>query len=243
MSLFLVSYTDKAIAVFGDISKYENALLKLGGKFNPNLNYQGERKAGFIFPKTKSTIVAGFVQNPVETTKISDGAKVSESKTESSRHSEKNVKDTLLQDNKKDVIMLSREQFLNLVNTLNRLEQDVAYLKKVVAQNNPSSKVTEPITIPVEKISTRVIESKKNINKEENKQSEEKKWADEISDQSDDYSENLYETEGEIELPKLLKPKIAKKNEKNETSRTSEKVEKKPQSLLLKSLDSSRGNK
>lgn len=239
MSLFLVSYTDKAIAVFGDISKYENALLKLGGKFNPNLNYQGERKAGFIFPKTKSTIVAGFVQNPVETTKVSDGVKVSESKTESLRQSEKNVKDTLLQDNKKDVIMLSREQFLNLVNTLNRLEQDVAYLKKVVAQNNPSSKVTEPITIPVEKISTRVIESKKKSNKE----SEEKKWADEISDQSDDYSENFDEAEGEMELPKLLKPKIAKKNEKNETSRTSEKVEKKPQSLLLKSLDSSRGNK
>jgi hypothetical protein len=46
-----------------------------------------------------------------------------------------------------------------------------------------------------------------------------------------------------MELPKLLKPKIVKKNEKNETSRTSEKVEKKPQSLLLKSLDSSRGNK
>lgn len=239
MSLFLVSYTDKAIAVFGEISKYENALLKLGGKFNPNLNYQGERKAGFIFPKTKSTIVAGFVQNPVETTKVSDGAKVSESKTESLRQSEKNVKDTLLQDNKKDVIMLSREQFLNLVNTLNRLEQDVAYLKKVVAQNNPSSKVTEPITIPVEKISTRVIESKKNINKE----SEEKKWADETSDQSDDYSENFDEAEGEMELPKLLKPKISKKNEKNETSRTSEKVDKKPHSLLLKSLDSSRGNK
>lgn len=240
MSLFLVSYTDKAIAVFGEISKYENALLKLGGKFNPNLNYQGERKAGFIFPKTKSTIVTGFIQNPVETTKISDSSKVSESKTESSRHSEKNVKDTLLQDNKKDVIMLSREQFLNLVNTLNRLEQDVAYLKKVVAQNNPSSKVTEsatPITIPVEKLTTRVIETKKKTNKEDK---EEKKWADETSDQSDDYSENFDEAEAEMELPKLLKPKVAKKSE---TSRTSEKVEKKPQSLLLKSLDTSRGNK
>lgn len=233
MSLFLVSYTDKAIAVFGDISKYENALLKLGGKFNPNLNYQGERKAGFIFPKTKSTIVSGFVQNPVETTKISDGPKISESKTkendyttktESLRHSEKNVKDTLTQDNKKDVIMLSREQFLSLVNTLNRLEQDVAYLKKVVAQNNPSSKVTDSIT-------TIPVEPKKKSNKEE------KKWADETSDQSDDYSENFDEAEVEMEMPKLLKPKS--KSEKNE------KVEKKPQSLLLKSLESSRssGNK
>lgn len=238
MSLFLYNYTDKAIAVFGEISKYENALLKLGGKFNPNLNYQGERKAGFIFPKTKSTMVAGFIQNPVETPKVSEAKnnELQPSKTESSRHSEKNVKDTLQQDNKKDVVMLSREQFLNLVNTLNRLEQDVAYLKKVVAQNNSDS-----ITVPMEKITTRVSEVKKKTIKENNKQEEKKSWADEISDQSDENSENLdEEAEEEMELPKLLKPKVAKpmKSEKNEKN---EKVEKKHQSLLLKSLSS--GNK
>lgn len=221
MSLFLVSYTDKAIAVFGEITKYENALLKIGGKFNPNLNYQGERKPGFIFPKTKSTIVSSFVQNPVEVSKQTNKEEIKIKGEER----EKNVKETtqtIQQNNNKDVVMLSREQFLNLVNTLNRLEQDVAYLKKVVLQQNSQN------TQKSEKIEK--IEADENITRrkktDKKEQKEEIKWADELSENSDSYTDNI-DDEEEIEMPKLLK---------QNKSKTEEKSNKKPQSLLLKSI-------
>ena len=242
MSLFLVSYTEKAIAVFGEISKYENALLKLGGKFNPNLNYQGERKPGFIFPKTKSTIVSSFVQNPVEVPKqiVKEESKTYKINT-GGEEREKNVKEAEHKDNK-DVIMLSREQFLTLVNTLNRLEQDVAYLKKVVntqsIESNKTNDNIECITIPVEKITSRAkkFDGKKTEKKMEEKETvEEKTWADEMSDNSESYSDNFDE---EIELPKLLKPKVV-----NSVKETVKKNNTKPQSLLLKSLTSDKGNK
>ncbi len=220
MSLSLVSYTDKAIAVFGDISKYENALLKLGGKFNPNLNYKGEKKAGFIFPKTKSNTVASFVADPVEIPKQME----SKNTTQSIQSIQNNKEHKEIENNKnnKDTIMLSREQFLNLVNTLNRLEQDVAYLKKVI--NDPAKSTQEVIKVPVEKITTRVTDNQC--------KKEEKKWADDTSDMSEDaenYSDNFDE---EVELPKLLKPSKVKKPAQDEQEKKENK-NKKPPSLLL----------
>lgn len=51
--LELVQYSDKAVAVFGDTKAVKDALKALGGRFNPALTHNGEKKCGWIFSKTK----------------------------------------------------------------------------------------------------------------------------------------------------------------------------------------------
>jgi len=51
----IVDYSEKAIAVFGDTKPMKDKLKALGGCFNPFLNNNGEKMAGWIFSKTKST--------------------------------------------------------------------------------------------------------------------------------------------------------------------------------------------
>lgn len=52
--LEMVYYSDKAIAVFGDTKAIKDQLKELGGRFNPSLNYNGEKRAGWIFSKKKA---------------------------------------------------------------------------------------------------------------------------------------------------------------------------------------------
>jgi hypothetical protein len=49
--LEMVDYSEKAIAVFGDTKAIKEQLKELGGRFNPSLNYNGEKRAGWIFSK------------------------------------------------------------------------------------------------------------------------------------------------------------------------------------------------
>ena len=50
----IVTYSEKAIAVFGDTKPMKEKLKALGGRFNPFLTNNGGKMAGWIFPKTKS---------------------------------------------------------------------------------------------------------------------------------------------------------------------------------------------
>jgi hypothetical protein len=49
----IVNYSDKAIAVFGDTKPIKDELKALGGRFNPKLTHDDEKKAGWIFSKSK----------------------------------------------------------------------------------------------------------------------------------------------------------------------------------------------
>lgn len=49
----LVDYSDKAIAVFGDTKPIKAELSALGGRFNSRLTHNGEKRAGWIFQKSK----------------------------------------------------------------------------------------------------------------------------------------------------------------------------------------------
>ena len=49
----IVDYTQKALAIFGDTKPIKNQLKELGGRFNPKLTYEGTKKAGWIFSKSK----------------------------------------------------------------------------------------------------------------------------------------------------------------------------------------------
>lgn len=52
--LEIVDYSEKAIAVFGDTKAIKEQLKELGGRFNHSLNYNGEKRAGWIFSKKQA---------------------------------------------------------------------------------------------------------------------------------------------------------------------------------------------
>jgi hypothetical protein len=49
----IVDYSEKALAIFGDTRPIKDELKALGGRFNPKLTHEGEKKAGWIFSKSK----------------------------------------------------------------------------------------------------------------------------------------------------------------------------------------------
>lgn len=63
--LEVVDYSEKAIAVFGDTKPIKEQLKELGGRFNPSLNYQGEKRAGWIFSKKQAAKVRELIKPAV----------------------------------------------------------------------------------------------------------------------------------------------------------------------------------
>lgn len=65
-SLEIVAYSEKAIAVFGNTKAIKDELKKLGGKFNPALKHNGEKRAGWIFSKKQADKVRALLAPSVE---------------------------------------------------------------------------------------------------------------------------------------------------------------------------------
>ena len=57
----IVDYSEKAIAVFGDTKSIKEELKAIGGKFNPALKNNGEKRAGWIFPKKQADKVRALL--------------------------------------------------------------------------------------------------------------------------------------------------------------------------------------
>lgn len=72
--LKIVDYSDKAIAVFGDTKAIKEQLKELGGRFNPSLNYNGEKRAGWIFSKRKADEVRELLVPSSEESKEEEAA-------------------------------------------------------------------------------------------------------------------------------------------------------------------------
>lgn len=186
--LKLVTYSDKAIAVFGDVTRFEHALRSLGGMFNERLTHEGEKKAGFIFSKFSYKQVAAFVANPKENVP-----------TQIYNKSEK--KENVKEDITDDKIMLSREQFMNLVSSVTRLEQDVAMLKKKLDISSSEPK------------NSTIIKNKKIEKPKETKSSDEDS---EVSDHNESENTESIEDDDDQEVgPSLM---LAKKPTRPQTA-------------------------
>ena len=59
--LEIVDYSEKAIAVFGKTREIKDQLKELGGKFNPALRYNDEKRAGWIFSKKQADKVRALL--------------------------------------------------------------------------------------------------------------------------------------------------------------------------------------
>lgn len=69
--LDIVDYSEKAIAVFGDTKAIKDQLKVLGGRFNPSLNYNGEKRAGWIFSKKQANKVKELI-TPTELPELTE---------------------------------------------------------------------------------------------------------------------------------------------------------------------------
>ena len=59
----IVDYTEKALAVFGDTKPIKDKLMALCGRFNPKLTYEGNKRAGWIFAKSKEQELRNLLTN------------------------------------------------------------------------------------------------------------------------------------------------------------------------------------
>jgi len=60
--LMIVDYSEKALAIFGDTKPIKEQLKALGGRFNPNLTHNEEKKASWIFSKNKRVELEKLLQ-------------------------------------------------------------------------------------------------------------------------------------------------------------------------------------
>jgi len=58
---FMVDYSEKSVAVFGDTQDIEDKFEKLGGKHNEFLKYNGQKQEGWIFPLSKKEDVEKLI--------------------------------------------------------------------------------------------------------------------------------------------------------------------------------------
>lgn len=62
VKIITVDYSDKAIAIFGDTKVIKDKLKQIGARFNPFLNYDGKKQAGWILPVTKRELLADCIR-------------------------------------------------------------------------------------------------------------------------------------------------------------------------------------
>lgn len=118
MSLELVEYSDRSLAVFGDTKAYKEQLKSMGGKYNGYLCFDGVRSPGWIFSKNMLDELIKFIDNakPDETHDVviagtSSPAKKIASKNEkltSPKH-KKPLKPVM-----DDVITITKDEFKNV---------------------------------------------------------------------------------------------------------------------------------
>ena len=165
MSLYIVDYSEKAIAIFGETKYYKNKLSEIQGKFNASLNFKNEngeteKKAGWIFPKVRKDMVKQVV-NDINSGKIEKEPSLSnkpkmikqdttETKVNSEETTYNNTSNT--SNSNRDYVNISslkeelfkdfvpKRDFMNLVSKIEKLEQELFILKNM----NNSSSIDKP---------------------------------------------------------------------------------------------------
>ena len=117
MSIQIVNYSEKSIAVLGDSKPIKDHLLALGGKFNPSLTWKEEKVSGWIFVASKKEDVKKVL---LSYSNGSLGDAPVREKKEYTRETSPSV----------DGFKFSKEMYLALVSRIESLENELAILKK-----------------------------------------------------------------------------------------------------------------
>jgi len=147
-SIFIVDYTEKAIAVFGDTKIIKDHLAGLGGKFNPSLKGDNDdKRAGWIFPKTKRS----EVQSLLEKSKKGELPTLNSEENSSSKPHAFEPKRTVKNESE---FILTKEMYLSLVTRIEKLETELALTKKIIFKENSS---TSSVTSTKKVVSDKVL--------------------------------------------------------------------------------------
>jgi predicted RNase H-like nuclease (RuvC/YqgF family) len=155
MSLYIEDYSERAIALFGNTVPYKNKIMEIGGKFNPLLKVSNseDRRAGFIFPKTKRTVVQQLIDDinsgsiePGAVEEKSNNYTKSVSSSSSSRSSQNSVNNSV-----NNNVEVSKTDFMNLLSKVERLEQEVNNLKQQLSGKSDSTKMSTKTKVVDEK--------------------------------------------------------------------------------------------
>ena len=137
MSIQLLDYTEKSIAVFGPTTPFKEYLANLGGKFNPGLTHPltKAREAGWIFTKTKRDVVQTFIDQSTQGQLPPPPVTVSKEKVTKTKSEE---------------FEFTKEMYLALVSRIEKLENENANLLQNLENQRSSEddkKVTKQTTI------------------------------------------------------------------------------------------------
>jgi peptidoglycan hydrolase-like amidase len=133
------NYTEKAVAVFGNTKPYLEELKNIGGKYNQYLKQNGSTSPGWIFPKTKLSVLKALVDK-INNGSIKPAAVVEKKDTNSTSVSRTPEVKVEQKSSTENTVVLSKDEFKYIMNTLQKLEQEVNALKK---QLNPTVAVVK----------------------------------------------------------------------------------------------------
>ena len=122
MSISIVNYSEKAIAVFGNTKDIKDHLSALGGKFNPSLKQNDERVPGWVFPTGKREEVKKIITAFSQGTLGEPPKKVERVSSVSSPP---------------ETFTISKEMFLALITRIEKLEAELEISKKTIEKLSP----------------------------------------------------------------------------------------------------------
>jgi hypothetical protein len=117
MSINIVNYSEKSIAVLGETKPLKEHLSALGGKWNPSLTHNGEKVAGWIFVTSKRDEVKKILMSYSQGTLGDAPAKKEYVKRETSPS---------------EGFQFTKEMYLALVTRIEKLENELVIAKRAV---------------------------------------------------------------------------------------------------------------
>jgi len=133
MSINIVNYSEKSIAVLGETKPIKEHLSAIGGKWNPSLTHNGEKVAGWIFVTSKREEVKKVLVSYSQGSLGDSPVKKEYVKKETSPST--------------NDFQFTKEMYLALVTRIEKLENELVIAKKAVGVSSSS----EPTRTTVKK--------------------------------------------------------------------------------------------
>jgi hypothetical protein len=128
MSINIVNYSEKSIAVLGETKPIKDHLSALGGKWNPSLTHNGEKVAGWIFVTSKRDEVKKILMS------YSQGTLGDVPVKEKKEYTKRETSPT-------NDFQFTKEMYLALVTRIEKLENDLVIAKKAVGVSSSEKAV------------------------------------------------------------------------------------------------------
>ena len=129
MSINIVNYSEKSIAVLGETKPLREHLSAIGGKWNPSLTHNGEKVAGWIFVSSKRDEVKKVL------TSYSQGS-LGDAPVKKEYPTKREISPSI-------DFQFTKEMYLALVTRIEKLENELVIAKRAVGVS--SSETSKPV--------------------------------------------------------------------------------------------------